>query len=128
MNGKEARAPHPSKTRKSAPFHLTWLPSLTTLEMQRQVKRMHVSGHFRRSELLDFPGGGCFQITIADLHLEIGTILTFFIIQILCCFSKCFNPYTRCSISLPETLPRHPSIRLPPTFAMLPTFGASNTS
>ena len=78
---------------QSAPFRVTWLPSLKTLKMQILVEKYAFPAI---SNDLNFKiaRGTCPRRPLFGFH--------------------CFTPQTKCSISLPETLPRCPSIYVPP--------------
>jgi len=105
------------RLRNSAPFHVTWLPSLNAdlecnFENAKTSRKMHFSIDFRRFKFQNILGGTCPRILLADLHLGTGATVNLlhhtksFVILIVL-------PPDNVSSSLPETLLKCPSIHLP---------------
>ena len=92
---------------QSAPFRVIWLPSVKALKMQKLLEKCAFPGI---SEDLNskISRGSMPRTPLAALH--------------------CFTPQTQCSISLPKTLPRFPSIYALPTFITLSTSLGTLTS
>ena len=87
-----AHAPHFSKTRAMCPFSCNLVALFESFKNAEMNRKIRVSGDFRRSKFQNFPGA-CPGTPLAGLH--------------------CFTPQIKCSISLPDTLPRCPSMHAP---------------
>ena len=89
--------PHLSKTGAKCPFLCNLAALFENFENSKMNRKIHAFGDFRRSKFQSFPGS-IPPGPLSGLH--------------------CLAPQTKCSISLPKTLPTRTSIYVSPTSIM----------